>query len=368
MVTYAPAGNAVVSDSQLQGDYERWEALWAAQPPTVRVFLEQEAQALATALVRRANQVQFRLPERIVLQPSRDAQAAPLSPDARTHTLGGLVERLTHADIGPAIRERLRELEHSPRCEVATAAGLLGHGAALHLVRRSLPDGRPVTYVPAEDGDLPSAPVAGPPVAEALTAPGDAIAEGDDAHDVLLAPYVPAARRFFIPRWVAFDTEGRLLVGSSNEAAALVASMQSYMRLLQEAVALAPHIVADQTYRRKRAGMLGQLVNQGRALARYQTGEIIALIRERAAAHALDRGLSVDLPYFDDQALELRSRGLEIIPAGRIQFVPAFVVRAAREERARAAQDTRLSLTTRRHLLRELQLFERAFFNVLRRA
>ena len=42
-------------------------------------------------------------------------------------------------------------------------------------------------------------------------------------------------------------------------------------------------------------------------------------------------------------------------------FVPAFVVRAAREAAAKVAQDTRLNASTRQHLLAELMLLEAAF-------
>jgi hypothetical protein len=75
----------------------------------------------------------------------------------------------------------------------------------------------------------------------------------------------------------------------------------------------------------------------------------------------LNRGLSLSLPYFDDQRLQVRTLDFEVVPAGRIMFVPGFVVRAAREEAAKVAQDTRLSLSTRRHLLAELQMLEQAF-------
>ena len=51
----------------------------------------------------------------------------------------------------------------------------------------------------------------------------------------------------------------------------------------------------------------------------------------------------------------------EVIPAGRVMFVPAFVVRAARDESAKIAQDTRLSPSTRKHLLGELRMLEQAF-------
>ena len=42
-------------------------------------------------------------------------------------------------------------------------------------------------------------------------------------------------------------------------------------------------------------------------------------------------------------------------------FVPAFVVRAACEESVKVAQDTRLSPSTRKHLLAELALLDQSF-------
>jgi hypothetical protein len=124
---------------------------------------------------------------------------------------------------------------------------------------------------------------------------------------------------------------------------------------------LSPYMVADEEYQQKRYGMLGQLVNQGRALAVFETNEIIRTIKRRATAHDLNRGLSLSLPYVDDQELLMRTHDFEIIPSGRIMFVPAFVVRAAREEQAKVAQDTRLSPSTRKHLLGELHTLEQAF-------
>src|SRR5262249_25642634 len=177
----------------------------------------------------------------------------------------------------------------------------------------------------------------------------------------LLVPFVPAARRFYLPQWVAFDADGQLLVKSVGEAEAHVASMQRFLTLLHMAISLAPYLVADEVYQQKRYGMLGQLVNQGRALARYRTEEIVQTIWRRAKAQDLNRGLSVSLPYFDDQDLRLRNHSFEIIPVGRILFVPEFVVRAALSEQAKVAQDTRLSVSTRQHLLAELRLLEAAF-------
>jgi len=42
-------------------------------------------------------------------------------------------------------------------------------------------------------------------------------------------------------------------------------------------------------------------------------------------------------------------------------FVPAFVVRACLQEQVKVAQDTRLSPSTRRHLLAELKTVEESF-------
>jgi hypothetical protein len=69
----------------------------------------------------------------------------------------------------------------------------------------------------------------------------------------------------------------------------------------------------------------------------------------------------LSLPYFDDQNLVLKTYFFEIIPAGRIMFVPAFVVRASRLEQAKVAQDTRLSFSTRKNFLKVLQILEQAF-------
>jgi hypothetical protein len=235
------------------------------------------------------------------------------------------------------------------------------------MVHNMLPAGRSVTYVAAEGEEIPSIPVGDDlEPASAITATTDAIAErealeSEPDRGELIVPFVPAARKFYLPRWVAFDDKGQLLVKSANEAEAHVASMQRFLSILHVAVSLAPYIVADEDYQRKRYGMLGQLVNQGRALARYETEEIIRTIQQRAAAQDLNRGLSLSLPYFDDQALEMKMHDFEIIPAGRIMFVPAFVVRASREEQVKVAQDTRLSHSTRIHLLSELRTLEQAF-------
>ena len=352
------------STSQIRQEYSAHQGLFNAQPAIVQRFLEAQARSLADVLVESRGQARFTLPDRVISKVGQTTSVQVPS-DQREQLAGGIIGRITRSDIRTALRQRLSELEQSSNQAVAISAILIRHATALHMVHNMLPSGRMVKYVAAEGEEIPSLPEAGLLEPElAITATTDAIAEdegADEGRGELLVPFVPAARRFYLPQWVAFGNQGELLVGSVTEAEAHVSSMQRYLMVLHAAVGLASYMVVDDEYQQKRYGMLGQLINQGRALARYQTGEIIQTIQRRAKTNDLNRGLSLDLPYFDDQDLVLKTYYFEIIPAGRVMFVPAFVVRAVREESAKIAQDTRLSPSTRKHLLGELRFLEAAF-------
>src|SRR3990170_4531725 len=302
--------------SQLRQEYETQQALMRVQPTIVQRFLETQARPLAGAVLQKLPQVQFKLPDRVVcdLESAEKAKPLPVPTEFREQMAGGLVGRLMRTDLRAALHQRLVELEESPDKAIAVSAGLIRYTTVAHMVHGMLPAGRSVSYVTAQGEEIPSIPV-----------------------------------------------RDELLVNSVQEAEAHIASMQRFLDVLHAAVRLAPYIIADDEYQQKRYGMLGQLVNQGRALARYETGEIIRTINRRADAQDLNRGLSLSLPFFDDQDLEMKVHDIEVIPAGRIMFVPAFVVRAARMEEAKVAQDTRLSPSTRKHLLAELKMLEQAF-------
>jgi hypothetical protein len=352
--------------SQLRQEYESYQQLFQLQPPLVQRFLETQASSVAEAIIQGLPQVKFTLPDRVVLQQEAETKPVSLPKESREQMTGGLMDRLTRTDLRTALRLRLGELEQSSNRAVAVSAGLLKHAIAGHMVHNMLPAGRSVQYTAAEGEEIPSITVKSKLEPEsAITAATDAIAAeevgGEAGRGELLVPYVESARRFYLPQWVAFDDEGHLLVGSVSEAQADIASMQRYLSVLHAAVGLVPYMVADEEYQRKRYGILGQLVNQGRALARYNVEEIIRTIKKRAAVHDLNRGLSLSVPYFNDQSLAMESYNFEVIPAGRIMFVPAFVVRAAREQEAKIAQDTRLNQSTRNHLLAELRTLEQAF-------
>jgi hypothetical protein len=352
----------------IRNEFEAHQALFTAQPVRVQRFLEAQAGQLADVISRGAAQARFMLPDQVVLSVTNKGtpDAVAIQADLREVLVGGVIERLIRNDIRSTVRQKLVEMEGAESKPVATAAGLLRFAVAWHMVHNMLPAGRTVTYRAVEGEEIPTIPVEKPRrTSSAITQASDAIVEEeqpDGQRGELQVPYVPAASRFYLPHWVAFDDEGNILVKDLAEAEAHLASMQRFLGILHMAVSLAPYFVCDPEYQQKRYGMLGQLINQGRALANFETFEIVTEIKRRAAAHNLNRGLSLSLPYFDDQDLVLRTHDFEVIPAGRIMFVPAFVVRAAREEEAKVAQDTRLSPSTRKYLLIELGILEKAFF------
>lgn len=363
----ATTGAFQIHDSpatHLRQEYEMQRALYEAQPTLVQRFFEAQAQVVASAILQNHSAVRFGLPDQVVVEATPGAPTAPVPPNRREQRIGGLVARLNKTDMGDRVRQRLTELEQSLEPGLAVSAAVLRFATAQYMAHEMLPAGRTVSYVAAEGEETPSLPDPNQPeVASALTEATDAIVEdaGTSTGGAFQVPYVPFARRFYLPQWVAFNADDSLVVGSLAEAEGHLGSMQRFVSVLHAAVALAAYFVADETYQQKRYGMLGQLINQGRAFARYRTHQIVSTIQRRAMTQQLNRGLSLSLPYFDDQALKLKEYPFVVIPAGRIMFVPAFVVRAAREEAVKVAQDTRLSPSTRRHLLSELALLERAF-------
>jgi hypothetical protein len=357
--TFSPA-------SRLRDEFTQKQVLFNAQPAIIQRYIEAQARQIADALIEHRPQARFTLPDRIIAEMPGMEQPAPITVPAglREQSVGGFRNRLTRQDVKEALRHRLNELEQSPDHAISTCAGLLRYASAIHMVHNMLPSGRSVTYRPDEGEDIPTIPTDDLAPESAITQASDAIAEegkSDEGRGDLQVPFVPAARRFYLPQWVSFDDNGKLLVGSVKEAEANLSSMERFITILHTGSSIAPFIIADEEYQKKRYGMLGQLINQGRALARYKTLDIITTIKDRAEAGTLNRGLSLSLPYFDDQELKINITTFEVIPAGRIMFVPAFVVRAAREEAAKRVQDTRFDPSTRKHIMAELKMLEDAF-------
>jgi hypothetical protein len=352
--------------SHLRQEYQQQKTLFETQPAIVQRFLESQARQIADGLVTKSVQIRFSLPDRIIFQVKQIGQPATVTiPQAlRDQTAGSLWATVSRHELRETIMRRLQLLENSPDQAIATGAGLLRFAAASHMVSNMLPAGRSVAYRPDDGEAIPSIPIGDDTPESAITQASDAIAELSstaDGRGELQSPFVPAARKFYLPQWVAFDDKGNLLVGSEKEAQAHVQSMQKYVQILHRASSLASYMVACDEYQRKRYGILGQLINQGRALANFNTLAIIREIKTRAEKSNLNRGLSISMPYFDDQNLVMAKTRFEVIPAGRIMFIPTFVVRASRDEQAKVSQDTRLNSSSRKHLLAQLKMLETAF-------
>jgi hypothetical protein len=334
-----PVSVAKPVDDAVRQLHEEWQAqqtLFQSQPASVQRFLQAQAAQLAETLVHRQGQAQVILPEnvRVIAQPQSRNEMVSVPAEFRKHVVAGLLGRLPAKDIRTAVRQRLAQLEQSPYQAVAVSARLVRYATVNHIVHDLLPAGQPVTYLVAEGDTIPTVPVAD--------------------------PSLPVAQRFFMPQWVALG-DGHLLVDSVDKAEACMAAMLQYLNTLHLAVSLAPYIYADEEYQRKHYGLLGQLVNQGRALARYQTGVVIRKIQRYAEAGELNLGFSLSLPYFDEQTFEMKMYDFEVIPPGRIMFLPSLVWLAARREQERVQQDARLNESTRIHLRAELEELARAF-------
>jgi hypothetical protein len=322
--------------SQLREKHEKISRLYQAQPEPIQRFISSQAQQLGQAMVQSLSVIRFSLPAQVAHQD----EILDVPPSYRQQTVGGFFDRAARKDIRTAFKQRLAKLERTSNPALTICISLIRYATAVAIVHAILPSGQSVTY-PAWDRE------------EVPTLQPDTTAG--------LLPASSKEQKFFLPQWVGLDSNGNLLAKSHAEACSYLVSMQQYLDHLQVAVGLAPYMVVDEIYQQKRYGMVGQLVNQGRALAWYETKQAIDLIQRRAANNDLNRGLKLCLPYFDDQQLVTRTLDFTIIPTGRYMFVPAFVVLAARREQSLVAQDTRLSCSTREYLLAELSVLENAF-------
>src|SRR4030067_738332 len=258
---------------ELHEEYLIQKALFQAKPLVVKGKLELQARLVAKAIDECSSPVHFELPEQVACEVDGGSGKTLLTvpPDMREQKVGGLMEVLRVSGLD----QRLSELEASADRAGSTCAGLMRYAIASYMVHVMLPDGR-------------------------------------KAKELAYEGYV---KRFFLPQWVAFNDQDNLLFNSIAEAKAGIAALQHCVAVLRTADSLTPYIVSDKEYRRKLNGVIGQLITQARALARYETGEIVRIIWRRAAINNLNRGVSLSLPYFDDQTPQEKTYDLQVIPA-----------------------------------------------------
>ncbi|HEX9090937.1 MAG TPA: hypothetical protein VF831_05575, partial [Anaerolineales bacterium] len=333
----------------LRQEYITCQNLFESQTGPIKQFISEQANFLTDALVQGHSRIRYQLPENIVL---RDQGPNPVTltvpPKLRGKVLGGFLRNLVHFDLLTALKARLEWLERHPDAAVSVSAVLIRHALVMYMVHDYLPAGKNVQYRAEEGVNIPCQLVANPDQrVDSPITPGEAFSE--------------TSAGVFSPGRVAFDEEGNLQADDLQEAKSIIDSMRCYLSVLNAAVFLAPYIVVDGDYQNKYYGILGQLVNQGRALASYQVELLCQTIQRRSTSHELDRGLSISMPFFNDQSLEMETYDFDVIPRGRVLFVPAFVVLAVRAEAAKVLQNTRLSQSTRKALVEELCILERAF-------
>jgi len=303
---------AAQTEHRLSQKYRAIQALFNAQPGPIRFFLDTQAQSLAEAVVRDALKTSFLLPDWVVCQPGFD-QPALLPARYRCQKLGSWKDRLSETPLLTLVDRRLTVLEHVSHPAVVAGAVLIRYATVSHLVQGLLP---PISSV-----------------ALSTTLVNRGALTGQDGEQE--------------PGFV-------LLEGSR-------APIHRYVRIFQAAFRLASYVAVDEDYREKRHHILGRWLDQCHALAIYETEQLIWTLRRRAETQGLNRGLSLSLPYFDDQYLEVRLHDFPVIPGGRIPFDPALIEAAAREEQIKVSEDLQLSSATRLHLIAELRMIEKAF-------
>jgi hypothetical protein len=281
------------------GEFEEIRALFERQPDITRHVLEVQGYNLAEAIRQNRPQIWFMFPDQVIVDIAEHPHPAPIlvHRGRREQVVGGGIQQLLHPNLLPLLIRRLAALERSGSKAVVVAARLIRYVTADTLVSSLNP--------------------------------------GDGA--------------------ISFEA---LPVGEVEKQLGL---LQESLGILQAAVSLAPYLAVDTAYKKKYSGVVSQLVIRGHEWSGCKTQEIIQIIKQRAARHDLNRGVSVSMPFFDDQTLRIRWHPFTVIPAGRVMFAPAFVVRACRVEQAKITRDTGLSPITCTSLLQQLKMVESAF-------
>lgn len=307
-------------DAQPTGDVLRlewlaWRRAFEDQPTTTQELFRTQAAGIADALLAARKTIAFSLPAKVLF---RADPASPLS--ALDVPAGFQLQTINEGPLGwrpqdlrAVFRRRLSQLDRSTYPGVAYASGLLRFAFADQLIER------------LASGGLSS---------------HAAVADNSE--------------------WIAFR-DGRLVLSSESEAEERIIAMQRYLSALALAISLAPYFYTSEAYQSRRMGMLALLVDQGRSLAEYQVGRLIQKLRRWSAEHRLDRGLSLSVPYFDDQTLAMKLYSFEVIPAGRTPFVPAFLVLALERELISLQESQAYLEDTRIHLLSLLTALRREF-------
>ena len=279
------------------------------QPPLTQRFVEAQARHLADAIVQRTPQVRFSLPDQVI-GPGSDARPVAVAAGYREQMVGGtgFLDRLSRSDVRKAIAQRLQELELISNREVAISAKLLRHATVIYMVHGMLPAGRSVKYVAEEGEEIPTQTGRRSGRRRVRPSPRPPMRLRKKARPKRDAAscWCPMPKR----RASSICRSGWPLIEHDQSAGQFDTGCRSACGVdaaLHGGAAPGPRFCA--VYRGRRAvsaealwhaGAVGQ---SGPRVGALRDAEIINTIKARAAQHDLNRGLSLSVPYFDDQEL-----------------------------------------------------------------
>ncbi|MGB9639533.1 MAG: hypothetical protein ACPL3P_04800 [Anaerolineales bacterium] len=327
-----------------------------AQPPHVRDFFSDQAWIIVKTIEEGKESLCFHFPDNLIIPSDPNGgmlQKASILPRYRTQKIAKRLHWKNHQDLVSRLIDRLDELERSTSIAVGLCAKLLRYLIAVRLFNQ-LP-------YPKADGEAQ--------VIEAMVARNDfSLLEnryfGDNnapASQISMGNKNNAKRTSFFPEWAAFDHQGVLLELSEAEINQRMQRLQDYIHQLFLILAIEPAMMDDGDFQACYWGMANQWRQQGKAFAHYQTLQIVRSIRKRVEDNSLNRGLSISLPYFDDQALEIRLFDFEVIPPGRILFDPNFMIDAVEISKQRVKDDISFDEITKENIISELDFLQKAF-------
>ena len=198
MAEITQLNNSASAADHLREEYDRQSALFDAQPTIVQRFLEAQASQVANSFFERQYNLHFSLPDRVSL--SNTTEPLVVTPSSREQRVGKISDFVSRRNVHETLRQRFAELNKSSDKAVAVSAELIRFATANTMVRNMLPSGRRVTYLPANDDDIPSIPG------------GDVIAEPEVGHHLQYGCH----RRGRPGRGRSWHSPGSLCSGSAS--------------------------------------------------------------------------------------------------------------------------------------------------------
>ncbi len=312
----------------VEGD-QKW-TLWHNQTREVQQhFIDQAAQLLAAIQENRAT-VEFSLPEKVILcDPLTNCYREERIPSRYHHqSLSRNLFQRNRSTLTNVL-QRLSDLQNSSHLYLSLSANILRYWIA-RLWFNQLPQGESLPVNKRDSSD-------------------PAEQKGNCRQERLF------------PQWILFDEAGQPLFSQPEEAKSRICSMEETLQSLLSTMAIDPSIVEEEAFLACYTSLITQWIEQGRAYCVYLTKTIASVIRRRESESTLNRGLSIRLPYFDDQLLEIKYLEIEVVPGGRITFEEFFLTQAVQQTKKRITADIKLSPTTRQHILAELTCLESYF-------